>query len=595
MRRAWNPTTRLRFAFFCALIRGSVVFGDVVIDNWTEKPPSYTLTKAHASSVNTFAWYTGSASASFNWAVSGSTDADGGVRVWGGDPRVGVWATTAVTTKLFGNARGASIDRLIYSPLGNAVASTADDYTLRVWGVSTAAVNAADVRTWSPFPVRNYTSGAGPFCPYATAEPLAAWSADGKFLAVACSVADWSVSPTSSSTASSMYVALVGGATDPNDATWAPANGKNLHVGWVTGSGGNALYRGVPSSVAWHPNGAYFVVGFMDSYYQKEYVQPISVSAAGALTVNAAQQLPKAVSSLYTSTSKKVRTTPPASASFAVRSLSISPVQVASKWLMAYQQDLRCFTQVLAVGTSGAFSSTWPSAPLMSWNLDGLENATAVAWSPQASYLAVSCSDAYVRVFETSGWTMTRTFNTNGGLVYAVAFSGNAEYLAAAVASASVILYGGCSPGSEISGFTASSTCNPCAAGAVSSYAGQQCAACSAGTYQPSAGMSGCMACGKGNTSATPSSCSACAAGRVGANAINPSCDYCDVGQAQPLTGKTRCNLCSAGSFANVTGQSNCFQCELAAQVMAAWLGAVVRRAAAAAQCTSCVLVGLRR
>jgi hypothetical protein len=440
-----------------------------------------------------------------------------------------------------------------FSAAGNMLAATADDITMRIWGGTDG-----NMATWPSAPKYSFTTATTGFCT-TTAQPMAYFSPVTGHLALVC---------IPGSGAGSTTINIYGAAGT---------------VGTVSSTTTTKLYytNTVPQGpVAWHAAGTYFAVATAGSSTFSDYVDLIGSVAASPSTDATAWTASGSTTPTSLSFRGDLATTKSGvpTAFLSVTGLAFNPVPATYPFL-AIQQDFNCFTRVRASVPNGlngvSISSGQPTPgftinPGWFWWQPGLLGG-AVAWSPAGTFLASACSDSIVRIFGGTGsndvttWSTQpiRTFNTNAGAVYSVMFSPSAEFLAAGTAAGRIILYGGCSPGTEVAGTGANAVCSSCAVGTASTTYGVPCAKCGTGTYQNAGGASSCTACGLGNTSSLGATvCTLCAAGKIGAALINTACDDCEAGFQQPSTGKTMCNLCSSGRFTAQTGRTACAACE---------------------------------
>ncbi len=106
--------------------------------------------------------------------------------------------------------------------------------------------------------------------------------------------------------------------------------------------------------------------------------------------------------------------------------------------------------------------------------------------------------------------------------------------------------------------------CYACSAGSYQGSAGMAyCSACPVGTYQDEMGASLCKSCPAGSYQSGTGATSyiSCPAGTYQAGTGASSCDSCPAGYYQPLQGSVACILCYAGTVQPSSGQASCSAC----------------------------------
>jgi WD40 repeat protein len=556
--------------------------GQIDITTFSEKP-AMELFGAHESSVNRFSFTSAANANSFLYGISSSADNNSALVIWGGPARIGAWnndgskATNII--RLTGHIARSNIPRFHLSPIGNALASGADDRRMLIWGHATSN----DISQWATTPQYIYTSGVtANFCDNPSAIPLPRWSNGGNKLLVACVLPP----STAAGTGAAQAIGITGAGTNPTSPAFNPTATTPVKIALGT-SGGTYKAQG---AVAFYPGtgDTWALVAVYDSQSAttlntRSRIDVIGTPLFGTASAVSMAMCAAGVESFYsgcaTTSSKgkgksKTRAMP-TTADLTVTTLTYSPNVIGggnNNYWLVFQQNFRCYTQVRSIPATQPTATDFSNVgtAVFTWNLDSLTKANGVAWGGGTNgqtYLAVACGDAYLRVFSSVTWASLpiRTFNTYAGVVFFAAFSPNGEYLAAAVAPATIKIYGGCQTGTQVSALnTTSAVCSSCLAGKANPTPGGLCTDCPNGYAQPFSGQTSCLPCGRGNVSTLTTgstSCSRCGVGRFGSAIVNLACADCDPGTYQPSTGQSRCLFCGSGTYTNASLATGCLSC----------------------------------
>lgn len=563
-----------------------------LVNSWAR---AFALSGNHTAAVWSFTYsrYLSNINSNFLYGFSVGDEADGSVRVWGGARRVRSWfdagssdGTTAPTLRLFTGETFKALYSVDASPNGIMVAAGSESGKLYVWGDGTGN-NIYQVTRWSlrNAPAIATTGASNPnHCSSADSKPYPYWSPSGTRLLVACRRLDLKTPAVLNDKTLTEFALFTPTVTTGTPGSIALGNDRGNVLGWsILKSGPNYYYYGRPTGpAAWFPdtNDPYAVVGVFDievtstlSFARLSIVVPPPTGNSwvqGSIIDIACAGVQSKYSAYNTQCGVKMKRQAPTDTSlYSVRALTFStgPItgQSSTNRYLAFQQDAMCFTSVRILG------STPPTALVGSasftWFVDGLAGGGSLAFSPDNKYLAVACTDAYVRIFNALTWSQApeRIINTFSGVVYTVAFNPTGEFITAGVAPATILFYGGCPAGTNANSFTSKTmTCSNCLAGTSNSDLGGQCTACPSGFFQDLLGQSSCKTCPSGFIPAAATgalSCTACLAGTYAADTGVSICTDCDVGFFQPNRNRTRCDACPPGKLQTLTKQTRCTDC----------------------------------
>lgn len=555
-------------------------FGDIRVVSWLDSKNPAALDGGHDSGATAVAWSPSASSggAGSTWIASGAIDADAGLRIWGapaGSQNLTDFRQTSPILTLRGHTPAADTEfyNLFFSSTGRYLVSSAADQSTRIWGSS----SNSNILTWSIFPIRNITCSQTGSKHWAYASPF---SPNNQYIAIMCIPDPTAITATTNTQTIAFFGPATGTSTNPVDWTAVLTLVSKTPANYDTSVGISGVnYYTFPTAPigAWHPSGFLYCYAaggaFSGAVLYHNYVGCVGGDQKSAVisstTYNWVGGFPGDIDSKITGLTAGRDIT---GLAFRTGTYPVDATTGAT-WL-AVQQSTYCYVRVrTGVGNTVVDKSPTGlgSASGFFWYQQGLFG-NSIAWSPDGKYLAVSCSDSIVRIFGTlttwdvEVWSLqpVRTLNTDAGTSNMAVFSASGEFVASATASGKIIVFGGCSPGQQISGYTSLATCVNCPVGWYTDRYGGICKPCDLGTYNTAPGSSTCLNCGVGNTTSALGSvaCSRCATGLYGPEVKNSPCPACDPGSFTSVVGKSACTLCSSGRYAQDPASAACTACE---------------------------------